>query len=67
MDKFLSIIEWLTSNYDDLAVVLIGSGVLVESFRKAIPTKSEKSALEIIGGFITKLLSKVPSNIKKDK
>lgn len=65
MEKIKSLIEFVVTNKENLVMVLVGLGVIVEGLNKIFPTKDGNSFLEKVGKFITKILAKIPSNIKK--
>jgi len=76
LEQLKSFTEWTYDNLPNimLAVSLLlgGLGMLVESLMLIIPTSDKKSALEkllkklqYLGELVSKITSKLPSNIKK--
>jgi hypothetical protein len=65
MEKIKLLIDFVVMNKENMVMVLVGLGVILEGLNKIFPTKDGNSFLEKAGKFVTKLLSKIPSNIKK--
>lgn len=65
MEKIKALIEFAVTNKENLVMFLVAVGAAIEALNKIFPTKDGSSFLEKAGKFITKILSKIPSNIKK--
>ena len=65
MSEVLVIIAWLKTNSDGILAILLAIVPLGEAITRMTPTEADDGFVKRLGGWIDKLLSWLPNNLKK--
>lgn len=66
MEFLVKAYNFLITNKENVLVVIVSIGAILESINAIFPTENKNSFLEKIGKLLSELTKRLPSNVKKD-